>query len=133
MAGVDDVINVLATGPSFFSQRRRPLAALTLVPLLQAITLATILLLSIFIILLLRIDGVTPYTELHIIYSHLSLLACAMKHSNTRTMAATPWLLLLICLAAAGTAGVLQARAQPDSNGVLNVSPHGFTTFSEPT
>nr|CAB3460925.1 unnamed protein product [Digitaria exilis] len=35
-------------------------------------------------------------------------------------MAATPWL-LLICLAAAAAAGVLQARAQPDSIGFISI------------
>ncbi|CAN6350417.1 unnamed protein product [Urochloa humidicola] len=40
------------------------------------------------------------------------------KHSKPRTMAAKPWL-LPICLAA--VAGVLQARAQPDSIGFISI------------
>ncbi|CAL4894507.1 unnamed protein product [Urochloa decumbens] len=42
------------------------------------------------------------------------------KHSKPRTMAAKPWLLLL-SLAAGATAGVLQARAQPDSIGFISI------------
>ncbi|TKW26263.1 hypothetical protein SEVIR_3G176600v4 [Setaria viridis] len=48
------------------------------------------------------------------------LLACAMEQSTARTMAARSWLLLL-CLAAVATAGVLQARAQPDSIGFISI------------
>ncbi|OEL13014.1 Receptor-like protein kinase [Dichanthelium oligosanthes] len=36
-------------------------------------------------------------------------------------MAAGPWSLLLICLGAAATAGVLRARAQPDSIGFISI------------
>jgi hypothetical protein len=39
-----------------------------------------------------------------------------MEQLTPRTMAATPWLLLL-CLAAGG---VLQARVQPDSKGIVH-------------
>ena len=46
----------------------------------------------------------------------LTALAYAMKPSTV----ASPWLLLL-CLAAATTAGAHQARAQPDINGKLKV------------
>ncbi|XP_004961442.2 putative leucine-rich repeat receptor-like protein kinase At2g19210 [Setaria italica] len=42
------------------------------------------------------------------------------KHSKPGTMVAKPWL-LLTCLAAAATAGVLQARAQPDSIGFISI------------
>uniref|UniRef100_K3Z3V9 Protein kinase domain-containing protein n=1 Tax=Setaria italica TaxID=4555 RepID=K3Z3V9_SETIT len=43
-----------------------------------------------------------------------------MEQSTARTMAARSWLLLL-CLAAVATAGVLQARAQPDSIGFISI------------
>ncbi|KAF8727330.1 hypothetical protein HU200_018932 [Digitaria exilis] len=43
-----------------------------------------------------------------------------MERSAARTMAGNSWLLLL-CLAAVSTAGVLQARAQPDSNGFISI------------
>ncbi|KAM0851784.1 hypothetical protein ACQ4PT_052196 [Festuca glaucescens] len=42
-----------------------------------------------------------------------------MEELARRTMAATPWLLLLCLAAAAG--GVLQARAQPDSKGYITI------------
>ncbi|XP_052156181.1 putative leucine-rich repeat receptor-like protein kinase At2g19210 [Oryza glaberrima] len=43
-----------------------------------------------------------------------------MGRSTPGTMAARSWLILL-CLVAAATAGVLQARAQPDSKGFISV------------
>lgn len=45
--------------------------------------------------------------------------ACSMEQSTPRTMAATPWLLLLLLCLAAG--GILQARAQPDSKGFISI------------
>jgi hypothetical protein len=42
----------------------------------------------------------------------------AMRQSKLRAVSARPWLLLL-CLALAATAGVMQARAQPNSIGNL--------------
>uniref|UniRef100_A0ACD5U192 Uncharacterized protein n=1 Tax=Avena sativa TaxID=4498 RepID=A0ACD5U192_AVESA len=36
-------------------------------------------------------------------------------------MSATPWLLLLLCLAGAAGGGVLQARAQPDTKGFITI------------
>jgi hypothetical protein len=51
-----------------------------------------------------------------------------MEQSTPRTMAARSWLLIL-CLAAVATAGVLQARAQPDSIGTLNLNTRSWCFF----
>jgi hypothetical protein len=45
-----------------------------------------------------------------------------------KRMVATSWLLLIGLAAAGATAGVLQARAQPDSIGTLNV-PRWFHNY----
>ncbi|CAL4901103.1 unnamed protein product [Urochloa decumbens] len=44
-----------------------------------------------------------------------------MGQSKLRAAAARPWSLLLVCLAGAASAGVMQARAQPDSNGFISI------------
>ncbi|XP_008647631.2 putative leucine-rich repeat receptor-like serine/threonine-protein kinase At2g19230 isoform X3 [Zea mays] len=44
----------------------------------------------------------------------------AMRQSKLRAVSARPWLLLL-CLALAATAGVMQARAQPNSIGFISI------------
>ncbi|XP_044439508.1 putative leucine-rich repeat receptor-like protein kinase At2g19210 [Triticum aestivum] len=56
-----------------------------------------------------------------------------MERSTPRTMAPTRWL-LLICLAGAA-GGVLQARAQPDSNGFISIDCGlpGKTSYVEDT
>ncbi|XBJ26819.1 hypothetical protein VPH35_004171 [Triticum aestivum] len=41
------------------------------------------------------------------------------QSTQQRTMAATRWLLLLLCIAAAG--GMLEARAQPDNKGFISI------------
>ncbi|XP_025809832.1 putative leucine-rich repeat receptor-like protein kinase At2g19210 isoform X4 [Panicum hallii] len=44
-----------------------------------------------------------------------------MGQSKPRAAAARPYWLLLLCLAQAAIAGVMQARAQPDSNGFISI------------
>ncbi|CAN6350802.1 unnamed protein product [Urochloa humidicola] len=44
-----------------------------------------------------------------------------MGQSKLRAAAARPWSLLLVCLAGAASAGVMQARAQPDSSGFISI------------
>jgi hypothetical protein len=48
-----------------------------------------------------------------------------VEKSVTRTMGARPWF-LLICLGVAAAGGLLQARAQIDSNGMLDLSGEGY-------
>jgi hypothetical protein len=55
-----------------------------------------------------------------------------MEQSTPRTIAATSWSLLLICLVAVVFAGVHQACAQPDSIGMLHI-PTEFHDISQPT